>query len=353
MIEKFKNLLREIIEAKIPDLHISSFQKAYIRKHNWDLEQISSFWDLTQEDIELIIHEIVWDKWLERFKKELEMDCSYSLDDARFRVNIFQDYRGYSIALRYIPKDIPSLEQLWIEQSVINLLDRQKWLILVTWPTGHWKSTTLASMINYINAKYKKHIITIEDPIEFNFKNNLCHINQREVGIHTSSFARAIRSTLREDPDVVMVWEMRDPETMQAALTLAETWHLVLSTLHTNDAVQSIDRIIDSFPEWSRDQIRSQLWMSLTWVISQMLVPRADWVWRVAAREIMINNDAIRNLISRGLTTQMYSIIEISTQNGMMLMDKSLMNLFEKWFIDRETCVSRLRDKDFQQMLAK
>lgn len=201
-------------------------------------------------------------------------------------------------------------------------------------------------MINHLNENYKKHILTIEDPIEFNFQNKNCLVNQRELGTHTTSFARAMKSALREDPDVIMVGEMRDPETIQAALTLAETGHLVISTLHTNDTVQSIDRIIDSFPSSQQSQIRAQLSMTLSAVISQILLPKKDGKGRVAAREILINTDAIRSLIGQGVTHQLYSIIELSSQDGMVLMDSCLEDLYQKKLISKEVFASRVRDRD-------
>ena len=201
-------------------------------------------------------------------------------------------------------------------------------------------------MIDYINENYDRHIITIEDPIEFTFHNKKSHVNQREVGTDCMSFARAIRSSLREDPDVIMVGEMRDPETISAALTLAETGHLVLSTLHTNDTVQSIDRIIDSFPTAQQSQIRSQLAMSLTAIVSQILLPRLDAETRIVAREILINNDAVRSVIMQGFAHQLYAIIELSAQEGMYLMDQYLEKLYLKGFISKDTLKSRIRDQD-------
>lgn len=208
--------------------------------------------------------------------KNHEGDFSYTHGIHKFRVNAFENVKGFGIAIRYIPTKIPTCQELGVSEEIIKLLHRDKGLILVTGPTGSGKSTTLAAMIEYINTTMKKHIITIEDPIEFNFQGKDCLIHQREVGTHTDSFARAIKSALREDPDVIMVGEMRDPETIQAALTLAETGHLVLSTLHTNDTVQSVDRIIDSFPSSGQSQIRVQLAMSLSAVISQTLLPKKN-----------------------------------------------------------------------------
>lgn len=346
LISKFHSLLENMIKTQIPDIHITSSSVPLIRKHDWDIEYIEEFWELSKDDVGEIIKEMAWEEGFEYFLQNLEKDFSYAFGEAKFRVNIYNDARWYSIAIRYIPIEIPSLETLNISKEVKNLLHKWKWLILMTGPTWSWKSTTLASMIDYINKNFKKHIITIEDPIEFNLKNNKCLINQREIWTHCESFGRAIKSALREDPDVIMVWEMRDPETIQAALTLAETGHLVLSTLHTNDTVQSIDRIIDSFPVGNQNQIRTQLAMSLIGIVSQILLPKKEATTRVVAREILINNDAVRSLIISGNIHQIYSIIELSGNEGMILMDKYLEMLFMKWFITKEIFNSRLRDKD-------
>ena len=336
-----------MMTTKIPDLHIVSGSAPFIRKHNWDIEMMTNFWVVSKDEVKEIICEMLgWEKEFQNFTFSLEQDFSYSLDEAKFRVNVFHDSKWYSLAIRYIPVEIPTLDSIWISKEVKNLLHKQKGLILVTWPTWSGKSTTLASMIEYMNKNFKKHIITIEDPIEFNLKSEKCLINQREVGTHSKSFLRAIKSALREDPDIIMVWEMRDPETIQAALTLAETWHLVLSTLHTNDSVQTIDRIVDSFPAASQTQIRTQLAMSLNCVVSQVLLPKKEWWTRVAAREILINNDAVKNLIIHWNTHQLYSIIELSSSDWMVLMDKYLQMLYGKWYISKEVFNSHVRDRD-------
>ncbi|MBP8016671.1 PilT/PilU family type 4a pilus ATPase, partial [Candidatus Gracilibacteria bacterium] len=342
MIEKFKDFLREMIKIKVPDIHIMTDNCPCVRKHDGDIEYQENFGVLKKEDIKEIITEMLGgEKEFQNFSFSLEQDFSYTLDEAKFRVNIYNDSRGYSIAMRYIPIDIPALETLNITKEVRELLHKGKGLILVTGPTGSGKSTTLASMIQYINNTFKKHIITIEDPIEFNFRSNKCIINQREIGTHSKSFLRAIKSALREDPDVIMVGEMRDPETISAALTLAETGHLVLSTLHTNDTVSSIDRIVDSFPAAAQSQIRTQLAMSLIGVVSQILLPKKDSSTRVVVREVLFNNDAVKSLIIRGNTHQIYSIIELSGQDGMILMDKYLEVLYNKGLISKEIYNSR------------
>jgi twitching motility protein PilT len=261
---------------------------------------------------------------------EKEMDASFEYKDARFRVNAYFETRGPSFALRLVAKEIPSVQDLGLSQPVIDLMHQQHGLVLVTGPTGSGKSTTLASLVDYVNSNFEKHIITIEDPIEYVFESKKCLVHQREISVHTHSFARAIKSSLREDPDIIMIGEMRDPETMAAAITLAETGHLVLATLHTNDTIQSIDRIVDSFPSSQQPQIRVQLAMSLLGVVSQVLLPRKTGKGRVAAREILLNNDAIRSLIIHGSTHQIYSMVELGAQEGMVLMDRALETLYMK-----------------------
>ncbi len=360
-IKIFEAILDLTTKEKFPDIHLNSGNLPIIRNHSWDLKRIN--WEilfndssidilLTTENIKDIILHIAWDEWFEKFKNTLELDTSYKYKNFdRYRINCYVDSMWYNIALRIIPSEIPSVVDLSLWDSIINMCTKNKWLILVTGPTGSWKSTNLAAMIDYINTNFSKHIITIEDPIEFAFENKKSLINQREIGNHTLWFANAIKSSLREDPDVIMVWEMRDPETIKAAITLAETGHLVLSTLHTNDTVQSVDRIIDVFPSSQQDQIRMQLAMSLVWIVSQRLIPRADKPWRIASREILLANDAVRNLIISGKTHQLYSVIEVSGKDWMILMDKYLIFLFKNKVISRDTLFSYCRDKDWIELL--
>lgn len=358
-----KELLYKFLEIasknKYPDIHLVTGQFPIFRNNSWDLfrlekidEQDIEIFKLKKEDIIDFIREIVWEWWFAKFELNKELDTSVATKDYdRYRVNCYMDTAWYSIALRIIPNKIPTMEELWLWEQIIQMCTKSKWLILVTWPTWSWKSTNLAAMVDYINSTSKKHIITIEDPVEFSFISKESLINQREIWANTSWFAKAIRASLREDPDVIMVWEMRDPETIKAALTLAETWHLVLSTLHTNDSVQTIDRIVDVFPEGQQKQIRMQLAMSLIWVISQRLVPRIDKVGRVAAREILITNDAVKNLIITEKSHQLYSVLEISQKEWMFLMDKYLVALYKKWIISKDSLISYARDKESIQML--
>lgn len=346
IIQKFKQLLDDMVQTQIPDIHFTAGSAPYVRKHSGDIEILNSFGVTKIEDILIIIEEMIGKERIEKLIKNHEGDFRYSHGINKFRVNVFENDKGFGIAIRYIPTNIPTCKELTISEEIINLLHKTKGLILLSGPTGSGKSTTLAAMIEYINTTMKKHIITIEDPIEFNFQSKDCLIRQREVGTHTDSFARAIKSALREDPDIIMVGEMRDPETIQAVLTLAETGHLVLSTLHTNDTVQSIDRIIDAFPPIQQNQIRVQLALSLSAVVTQTLLPKKNSWGRIVAREILINNDAIRSIITQGNTHQIYSMIELGGGEGMILMDKYLEMLYNRNMITKEGYISRVRDKD-------
>ena len=357
----FLAILKFSSDNKYPDIHINSGHLPIYRNHNWEIETLKNViieWveieapNLTKELVREIIMLIIGEKNMIMFENSMEYDTSYLYENwDRYRVNCYKDNNWYSIALRIIPSKIPSIESLWLWEKVKEMCGKSKGLILVTWPTGSWKSTNLAAMIDYINHTQKKHIITIEDPVEFSFNSDKSLINQREIWNSTKWFTQAIRASLREDPDVIMVWEMRDPETIKAALTLAETGHLVLSTLHTNDSVQTVDRIVDIFPTTQQKQIRMQLAMSLIWIMSQRLIPRSDKDWRVAVREMLIANDAAKNLIISGKTHQLYSVLEIGQKEWMMLMDKYLIALYNKKIINKDTLMSFIRDKESASML--
>lgn len=282
---------------------------------------------------------------------ETTTDVSYDRNGTRFRVNISRIIGGISIAMRTIPSTISKPEDIYLTKDLLKLCDTEKGIILMTGPTGSGKSTTMATMIEHINQTSSRHIITLEDPVEFLHTNKKSLIHQRELGTHFQNFPDGIRSILREDPDVIIVGEMRDLETIRAAITLAETGHLVFSTLHTNDTVQTIDRIIQSFPSDEQNQIRMQLSLALTAVISQVLLPKADKSGRIVAREVMINNDSIRNLIIRGQTHQMYSVLETSKQQGMNLMDDALIDLYKKKIVKRETIERYVHELDRIKMI--
>lgn len=342
-----KQLLSEVHTSGTPDLHLHVGKHPIIRLQNGDVASVEAFPILTKEYINDIIDAITSDDQKKRFKEEREIDFSFTYEDlGRFRVNIFQENEGPALALRVISEYIPKLDELGIDDSIKDLLMLNNGLILVTGPTGSGKSTTLASMIDFININKKVHILTIEDPIEFIYTDSQSLVTQREVNIHTYSFSKAIRSALRQDPDVVMIGEMRDLETISAAMTLAETGHLVLSTLHTTDSVQTIDRIIDAFPANQQDQIRHQISTMLKGVISQVLIPRLNNEGRVAAREVMMVNDGIKNCISKGDTHQIYSLMQVGLSEGMISLNESLEQLVRAGDISKESALVKSIDFD-------
>lgn len=355
------DLLEYVSVNHFPDIHINTWYKPIFRNESWEIVTLDIFdvwwrnrelYVLAKSDVIEIILILLGRERYEAFLDELESDTSFRVDWwERFRVNCYSDNEWFSIAMRLIPSKVPTIEELGLWNQIKEICSKSKWLFIMTWPTWVGKSTNLAAMVDYINKNYKKHIITIEDPIEFIFKSDKSLINQREVWTNTSSFSKALRASMREDPDVIMIWEMRDPETIKTALTLAETWHLVFSTLHTNDCPQTIDRIIDIFPENQQKQVRMQLAMSLLWIMSQRLLPKKWSEWRIAAREILITNDAIKNMIIEGKTHQIYSVIEVGIKEWMILMDKYLITLYEKWLIDIEVLFSYIRDKEAAKMI--
>jgi len=338
-------LIAEVHSSGSPDLHLQVGKYPTVRLKTGALAPIEKFPILTKDDIDQFINAITSDDQKRRFKEDHEADFSFSLDGTgRFRVNIFQELEGPAMAFRVISEFIPPLEELGLGPKIESLLQVNHGFVLVTGPTGSGKSTTLASMIDHINATRNVHIITIEDPIEFVYDTKQSLITQRELNVHTHSFSKAIRSALRQDPDIVMVGEMRDLETISAAITLAETGHLVLSTLHTTDCVQTIDRILDVYPADQQQQIRHQLASNLKGVISQVLIPRVDGNGRIAAREIMISNDAIKNCISKGDTHQVYTMIQLGGAEGMMLMDEVLEEMVRESIISKEDALSKASD---------
>ncbi|MDD3144698.1 MAG: PilT/PilU family type 4a pilus ATPase [Candidatus Gracilibacteria bacterium] len=350
--EKIDFILNYASEQQYSDVHINSNSPIRVRNHNGEIEVIDKIGEeivenISKDEVIEIIKLLIGEKGFTGFLSSKEIDSSYMIENGdRYRVNCYIDSMGYSIAFRIIPNKIPTLEELGLGDQIKEMCNKSKGLILITGPTGSGKSTNMAAMIDYINKNFKKHIITIEDPIEFSFTSDKSLINQREIGDHTTWFANAMKSSLREDPDVIMVGEMRDPETIKTAITLAETGHLVISTLHTNDSVQTIDRIVDIFPGSQQSQIRMQLSQSLIGVLSQRLIPRDDKPGRVAAREILLSDDAVRNLIITGKTHQLYSVLEVSKNKGMILMDKYLLALFNKKIISKDTLMSYVRDKE-------
>jgi twitching motility protein PilT len=291
---------------------------------------------LMQEDTIAMAFSMMNARQKQRFKDEFEIDIAYSVPGlGRFRCNIFQQRGTVGLVLRVIPGRILTIRELLLPPSLEKICEEQRGLVLCTGTTGSGKSTTLAAMIDLVNSTHKKHIITLEDPIEFVHRSKGCLVNQREIGSHTKSFAAALRAALREDPDVILVGEMRDLETISLALTAAETGHLVFGTLHTKSAPKTIDRIIDAFPPAQQQQVRVQLAEALQGVVSQLLFPTKDKKGRVAAFEIMVATVAIRNLIREGKTHQMPSSIQTGTQIGMQSLEQALRNLVMQGRIDR------------------
>lgn len=339
------DLIKYAIENNASDIHITVGIPPVFR-----IDGILKYFNndkLSPKDVEKMANEILNEEQFKELKAKGEIDISYAKPGiSRFRVNIYKQRGSYAIALRIIPFKIPTMEELGLPQVVKSLARLPRGLILVTGPTGSGKSTTLASIIDLINNEKNYHILTLEDPIEYLHKHNNSMINQREIGTDSSNFANALRSALRQDPDVILVGEMRDLETMSITLTAAETGHLVLSTLHTIGAAKTIDRIIDVFPPHQQQQIRVQLASVLQAIISQQLLPKASGVGRVAAFEIMIATPAIRNLIREGKVHQIDTIIQTSRKHGMQTMDNSLLELYQKGIISKNTLLSQAVNQD-------
>lgn len=301
---------------------------------------------LPPDTLELAL-KIMSDRQKERFEEKGEYDMSFSIPSlGRYRLNIYKQRGSVALAFRLVGTEIPSPEALRVPVSVIDLYQKKRGLVLVTGPTGSGKSTTLAAIIDKINNNRDAHVITLEDPIEYLHQHKMAMINQREIGIDSNSYANALRAALREDPDVILVGEMRDFETISVAITAAETGHLVLSTLHTIGAASTIDRVIDVFPPFQQQQIRVQLANVLEAVISQQLIPTADGKGRVAAFEVMHSNHAVRNLIREGKSHQLTSVMQTNRKLGMMTMDEAIVQLFYEKKIDREKAVQFAQDTD-------
>jgi twitching motility protein PilT len=323
------------VNNKASDLHLSAGEPPHVRIHG----EMRKFETpiLDREEIHDMIYDILNDQQRKVYEEDLEIDFSFSLGEyGRFRVNVFKQNRGDAAVFRTIPNEIPSFEALGLPKILIDLCRLEKGLVLVTGPTGSGKSTTLAAMIDLINTELKGHIVTIEDPIEFVHTSKSCLVNQRELGPHTHSFSNALRSALREDPDVMLIGEMRDLETISLALTAAETGHLVFGTLHTSGAPKTIDRIVDVFPGAQQNQVRSMLSESMQAIITQALFMHRSGKGRVAAFEIMVGTPAIRNLIRENKIAQIPSIIQTSKQAGMQTMEASVKELLTRNLVTQE-----------------
>jgi len=338
-------LLHIVVDRNASDLHVCTDSEPVVRVDG-SLIRLN-FEKFTPHVLQRMLYDILSDEQIHKFESTLELDFSYALPRrARFRVNYYRDRGALAAAFRLISDRIPTVRELNLPPILETITERPRGLVLVTGPTGSGKSTSLAAMIDCINTSRAVHIITIEDPIEYLHRHKLSLINQRELGADTKSFANALRASLREDPDVLLVGEMRDTETIALAITAAETGHLVFATLHTNNAAESIDRIIDVFPPGQQEQIRIQLANNIQAIISQQLLPRASGPGRVPATEIMIATPAIRNLIRENKTHQIPSVIQTSGQFGMMTMDQCLRDLYLRGYVKLEDIMQRAQNVD-------
>ena len=347
MIEQVFKL---VAKEKYSDIHICENKPVAVRDHSGNIKRLDIILD--RDEIFWFANKINSPDQIDALLQWEEIDNAYSYGNNRYRINIYYDMNWINMALRRIPQKVPTMDEIGLPNHIKEILHKNKWLILVTWPTGSGKSTTIASLIDYINENFSKHIITLEDPIEFVFEEKKSLINQRDVGKNTLSWTRWIKYALRQDPDIIMVGEMRDLETIQAVLTLVETWHLVISTLHTINAPQTISRIIDAFPPEKANMIATQLSLSLEMIISQRLIETADWTGRVAAREILLQDSAIANLIREKKIAQIFSVMETSLWKWMITMDHSLAALVAEWKINPKTALPYVRNKQtFKQLV--
>ncbi|RME05080.1 MAG: type IV pilus twitching motility protein PilT [Planctomycetota bacterium] len=341
-----EELLEIMVERDGSDLHISANSPPKIRIHG---TLVSTEHDvLDAEATQQLVYSVLDNEQIAKFERDLELDMSFGISGlGRFRTNVFYQRGAVGCVIRIIPSKIKSLGELGLPVKLCEeICAKPKGLILVTGATGSGKSTTLAAMINHINMTRKEHIITLEDPIEFVHKNKNCLVNQREIGTDTKNFHNALRAVLRQDPDVVLVGEMRDRETIEAALTIAETGHLTFGTLHTSDCVQTINRIVDVFPAYQQAQIRTQLSFSLQAVFCQQLVPRIDGKGRVLCAEIMRATSAIQSLIREDRAHQIYSSIQTGGKLGMQTMNQALYNAYRQGLISFDTALARSMDPD-------
>jgi twitching motility protein PilT len=336
----FADILLEVIDAGASDLHLTVGAPPMVRERG-RLRPLD-YPDLSSQDTREIVYSILNNDQRKRLENEWQIDLSYSVPGrARFRVNAYFQRASIGAVMRTIPQDIPAFETLKLPEILKDFTRKPRGFVLVTGPTGSGKSTTLASMIDMINEQRHEHIMTVEDPIEFLHRHKNCVVNQRELGADAHSFSLALKAALRQDPDVILVGEMRDLETMSTAITAAETGHLVFATLHTQDTAQTVDRIVDSFPPAQQHQVRTQLSIALQGIVTQQLLPTANGQGRVCACEVLVPTPAVRNLIREGKTHQLYSALQTGGSHGMQTMDAALADLVRGGAITRELAESR------------
>src|SRR2546422_10094115 len=339
---RLDDLLRQMKQQGASDLHLTSGSAPFMRIHGEMMKL--NYRSVSAETCQSLVFEILTEKQRQLFTENWDLDLSYPLAGVgRFRVNVFMQRHGIAAAFRLIPETIKTISELDLPEQLASLIDASEGLVLVTGPTGSGKSTTLASLIHTINREQQSHIITIEDPIEFVHENERCLVSQREVASHTKSFSAALRAALREDPDIILVGEMRDLETISLAITAAETGHLVFGTLHTNSAVKTVDRIIDVFPETQQAQIRVMLSESLRGVATQVLLPRSDHHGRVPAVEVLVNVPAVANLIREGKTHQIANVMQTGRAHGMVTFEGAVQDLMQRGLVSKEDGMSFLR----------
>jgi len=350
-LEKLKDMFFKAIDSGASDLHLLANESPIIRVDG-NLLKLVDQPALSGDDIEKLVLLTLRPEYVDKLKQEKEVDFSFNFDGSRVRANIYYEKNFVAGSFRFISGTVKSFEELGLPPIIEEFGKQERGLVIVTGPTGHGKSTTIAALIEYINKNFSKHVVTVEDPVEYVFKNQKSIISQREFGTDTLSFSRALRSALREDPDVVLVGEMRDLETFEATLTIAETGHLVFTTLHTNEAAQTPSRIVDTFPKNQQDQIRQQLANVLGGVVSQRLIPRASGKGRIVACEIMAANSAIKSLIREGKDHQIQSIIQTSAAEGMITMDQVLADYVSRGEITLEEALQWTSDpRAFKQMV--
>jgi twitching motility protein PilT len=342
-VAKIDSFLQYLVQNEGSDLHLSCGDVPIVRIHG-HVHRVK-YATLSAQELEGLLFEILTPEQKERYETNRDLDFAYEVPGlARFRGNLFVQHRGPGAVFRVIPSRIPTADELKLPQAIRDFTELNKGLVLVTGPTGSGKSTTLAAMVDLINSSRAEHILTVEDPIEFVHPIKKALVNQREVGPHTNSFATALKAALREDPDVILVGEMRDRETISLALTAAETGHLVFGTLHTNSAHKTVDRIIDTFPADQQEQVRSMLSESLRGVVAQQLL-RKKGKGRVAAHEILVGTPAVGNLIREAKTFQLPSIVQTGKQHGMVQMDQSILSLLSAGLVEPEEAYAKAHDK--------